>query len=227
MEIHRREQLRFRPGLIAGHWPKAVRVASVGLGALVVARSVRSRSRASIALAGAGAALIARAVLNRSLSQLFGDVVMPAERLSRRLAVGAPVDDVYDFWSDPGNFPLFMSFVREVVREPDGSLRWKLRGASGLEWVTSALELLPDQRVSWKSLPGALIAMECEAKMEPLDAVSTDLRVALTFAPPGGALGAFLLRRLRFDPRDRIDGDLATMRTLVESTHSARIERSS
>src|SRR3990170_768568 len=71
--------------------------------------------------------------------------------------INAPVEEVFEEFSDFEGFPRFMPNVREVSTAGEGRLRWEVAGPSGTitEWNAVVTELVPNQVVAWRNEPGS------------------------------------------------------------------------
>lgn len=223
MEIESiKNEFHYQPGFIVGHWPNWVRMASTISGVILIFGAKRRHGTFRLISTSVGMALIARAITNQDLTQLIGTLILPVLSMKRTLDVAAPVEAVYDFLKDFSNYPKFMSFIEEVFVDQIGTLTWTARAPGGtqVQWRTSVHALQPHQRVSWKSIPGSLIATEGVIQMKPT-AFGTHLDIQLSYAPPVGALGYAVGHILGFDPKSKIDEDLKVLEHLLTQKERA------
>ncbi len=208
----------YRPDFISGHWGPGLRVAAGAAGSLMLARGRQLGGATGFVAAGVGTLLLARAITNRDVTHLIGAVVLPVVSLRRTILISASIEEVYEFWAEFANYPRFMSFVRDVQVNETGGLRWTARGplSAHVYWDTDVLDLVRNQRITWKSVPGSLIATEGKVEFEDAGQGSVRLRIELSFAPPAGAPGYAIAHLLGFDPSERIDEDLEVMKLLIE-----------
>src|SRR4051795_5900458 len=77
-------------------------------------------------------------------------------RVEKELVVNAPVERVYQLWTDFENFPKFMEHVQEVRRSGDSNLHWKahIGGRTG-EWDARVVGLVETRSVTWRSTNGS------------------------------------------------------------------------
>ena len=76
---------------------------------------------------------------------------------SVEVEVDAPIDLVWDLWSDLEQMPQWMKWIESVKildEEPELS-RWKL-ASGGLEftWLSRILKIVPHQMIQWESVDG-------------------------------------------------------------------------
>jgi uncharacterized membrane protein len=238
LELHAgRSAPRLRgPGHTDGHlplerdvWPRSWRLgagsAGVALGASGLALLRGWHLRSGLALTTAGAALVARAAGNRPLGQLLGmDPNRHVIDVRRTVIVRMPVSEVFRFWAQVENFPLFMEHVLEVtVSSRDGRRsHWQVRGPAGvpLRWDAEVTRLVPDELFAWKTLPGSQVEHAGAVHFEEMGPDLTWVQVRMVYVPPAGTLGHLVATILGSDPERRIEEDLARLKSLLEDLHT-------
>ncbi|CAM3052242.1 SRPBCC family protein [Prescottella defluvii] len=69
-----------------------------------------------------------------------------------QIDIGAPVDLVYDQWTEFADFPRFMKKLEQVEQVSDEKLRWKAQVFwSHRSWESTILEQVQDERIVWRS----------------------------------------------------------------------------
>jgi uncharacterized membrane protein len=139
--------------------------------------------------------------------------------IQKTLYIEAPIDQVYSFWSNYENFPLFMSHVREVEDQGDGHSHWRVSGPGGvpIEWNAVLTQQTPNEVIAWRSQAGSMLE---NAGMIRFTAAGTGTRVDLRFCyhPPAGGAGQAVVELLGVDPRAKLNEDLGRMKSLLEAT---------
>ena len=139
--------------------------------------------------------------------------------IQKTLFIEAPIDQVYSFWSNYENFPLFMSHVREVEDLGDGRSHWSVRGPGGMpiEWNAVLTQQTPNEVISWRSEPGSMLE---NAGIIRFSTGESGTRVDLRFCyhPPAGGAGQAVAELLGSDPRAKLNEDLGRMKALLEAT---------
>ena len=139
--------------------------------------------------------------------------------IQKTLYIDAPVDQVYAFWSNYENFPLFMSHVREVEDLGGGRSHWSVSGPGGLpiDWSAVLTQQVPEQVIAWKSEAGSMLE---NAGVIRFAAAGSGTRVNLRFCyhPPAGGAGVAVVQLLGSDPRAQLNEDLGRMKSLLEAT---------
>ena len=138
--------------------------------------------------------------------------------IQKTLFVDAPVDRVYEFWSDYENFPLFMSNVREVRDLGGGRSHWVVSGPGGypIEWDAMLTEQVPAETLAWRSRPGSLLENAGVVRFRS-EGAGTRVDFRLCYNPPAGGAGQAVVELLGADPRAKVNEDLGRLKALLES----------
>ena len=136
--------------------------------------------------------------------------------IQKTLRIEAPVDQVYAFWRDYRNFPLFLSKVRQVEDLGAGRSRWVLDGPVGaLEWNATITVEAPGALLAWRSEPGAVLE-NAGAVRFAREGTGTRLDLRFCYNPPTEA-GAAVAELFGADPRAQLNQDLGRLKSLLES----------
>jgi uncharacterized membrane protein len=139
--------------------------------------------------------------------------------IQKTLYIEAPVEQVYAFWSNYENFPLFMSHVREVEDLGAGRSHWRVSGPGGvpIEWDATLTEQIPGSVIAWRSEPGSMLE---NAGVIRFTSSGSGTLVSLRFCyhPPAGGAGQAVAELLGTDPRGKLNEDLGRMKSLLEAT---------
>jgi hemerythrin superfamily protein/carbon monoxide dehydrogenase subunit G len=105
-------------------------------------------------------------------------------KVETRITVDAPVDKVYDQWTQFEKFPQFMSGVSSVTQVSDDRVHWVAQiGGVRREWDAKILEQVPDTKVAWAATEGATNAGA--VYFQSLGGDRTEVRLALEYEPEG------------------------------------------
>jgi uncharacterized membrane protein len=133
--------------------------------------------------------------------------------IEQSIEVEAPLDRVYNQWTQFEEFPQFMDGVEQIRQLDDTHLHWVAEfGGSRHEWDAEITEQKPDERVAWRNTDGKDNAGV--VTFHRLGDDHTRVMVQMDFVPEGikeklgSALGA---------PDRRIKGDLERFKELVEA----------
>jgi uncharacterized membrane protein len=132
---------------------------------------------------------------------------------TKSIEVDAPLQTVYNQWTQFEAFPQFMEGVEEVRQEGDKRLFWRARiGGKEKSWEARITDQVPDVCIAWESISGA--RNTGVVMFEGLDADKTRVSVTIDYEPEsalektGDALGF---------PSGRVEGDLKRFREFIES----------
>ena len=137
--------------------------------------------------------------------------------LKKTIHVNAPVDQVFELWSNFEGFPRFMNNVMEVTDLGQGRSRWVVKGPAGtrVQWTAEVTRVEPGKLLSWQSEPGAVVENNGTVRFERVGE-GTRVEVLLCYAPPGGTVGRGVAFFLGEDPKAQMDEDLARFKALLE-----------
>jgi uncharacterized membrane protein len=140
------------------------------------------------------------------------------QRVERFVEIDAPVELVFDRFSDFESFPRWMRGVRAVRRTGRGRTRWVRETATPdvyAEWEAELTVFEPDHRVVWRSVRGDIRA-DGEAVVSETREGTTLLHVVVGFGTPLGRSGAGAARFYGGNPGRQLEEDLERFGRLVE-----------
>jgi uncharacterized membrane protein len=200
------------------NWPPGVRVVMGAVGGALVLNALAGRRGAVGFLGGlGGAALIARSSTNMSIDRLVG-VRRTAMDLQKCIDFAAPVEQVFEAFSQLDRFPEFMKHVREVHVRGDGTSQWVVEGPMGgtISWEAVTTRLEPNRLIGWRTLPGSPVEHAGLLRFEPTEG-GTRVLVTMSYTPPAGALGHAVARLFGADPKSELHDDLLRMKVFLET----------
>jgi uncharacterized membrane protein len=139
--------------------------------------------------------------------------------IQKTLYINAPVDQVYAFWTNYENFPLFMSHVREVEDLGGGRSHWRISGPGGvpIEWNALLTQQTPGEVIAWRSEAGSMLENSGIILFSPSGS-GTRVNLRVCYHPPAGGAGQAVAELLGSDPRAKLNEDLGRMKSLLEAT---------
>jgi uncharacterized membrane protein len=139
--------------------------------------------------------------------------------IQKTIYIDAPVEQVYGFWSNYENFPLFMSHVREVADLGDGRSHWKVSGPGGvpIEWNARLTQQTPNEVIAWRSEAGSMLENAGIIRFTS-DGSGTRVDLRFCYQPPAGGAGQAVIELLGSDPRAKLNEDLGRLKALLEAT---------
>lgn len=203
---------------------------AIDLAALGAGMSSRNASRVRGAAAAVGlVGITAVDVLAAVKAQRDGNGHQPAQPGTRNLraavTVWRPPEEVYRFWRDLENLPSFMYHLKSVTVDSAGRSHWVTNSPLGdrVEWDAETTEDVPNERIAWKSLPGAKVENHGRVQFTPTpDGRGTEIRVTMSYAIPGGTLGKAVATLLGESPEQQVNDDLRRLKQLLETGRVVR-----
>lgn len=135
------------------------------------------------------------------------------ETVEKSCEVNVPVNTAYNQWTQFEDFPQFMEGVKEVRQLDDTHLHWHAEVAGkDKEWDAQITEQIPDKRIAWRSVSGALNGGV--VTFHRIDDNTTRIMVQMDYEPEGvvenvgDAMGVF---------SRRVQGDLERFKDFIES----------
>jgi uncharacterized membrane protein len=220
------------------------RVGSVALGAALVAYGVRRRDPAGLAAALFGGAFVLRGATGRcpvyeslGVSTGSADAILggqsrsdvagrgatvnarKAVRVERSVMIESPREEVYAFWHDFENLPKFMRHLVSVRVDSATRSHWVAEGPMGhvVEWDAELVNDVPDTLIAWKSVGDADVPNAGSVHFYDMPAGrGTMVTVMLEYEPPGGRVGAAIVRLFGEDPEREVRDDLRHFKELME-----------
>ncbi len=134
------------------------------------------------------------------------------EKIEKSIDVDAPIQTVYNQWTQFEEFPRFMEGVKSVKQLDDKRLHWVAEiGGKEKEWNARITEQIPDRKIAWQSEAGEYTAGT--VMFQPAGNNRTRVQLELCYDPKGfventgDALGFV---------SGRVKGDLERFKEFIE-----------
>lgn len=216
------------------------RLATAAVGSVLLTAGIRRRSLSGTLMAVGGGWLIARGISGsdrpvRALSSMISGgrsrdeagVPEDAPAVKRSITVGAPADELTEYWRDPEQVTQLMGSFAEVTGAGEDRLHWKVQPPRGpsVTWETEIVEDRPGELLRWKSVEGSPITNEGTVRFRsaPGDR-GTEVTLELAFDPPGGTIGDAMIQRLGVVPKAVAGNALDRFKSLVETGEIPSLE---
>lgn len=161
------------------------------------------------------------------LVALQGAKAGPAANLFRRelreqrtVTINRPAAELYEFWRNEENAPLWMEHIDRVVSLSSTHSRWVMRGPGDtpMEWESEITEDRHGHAIAWRSVPGSKIEQAGRVEFQELaNGRGTEVRVKMIYRIPGGIFGSSLATLLGFHPEQQIRENLRHFKMLMEA----------
>jgi uncharacterized membrane protein len=192
---------------------------ALGAGSALAILGLSRRSRAGLALA-AGGGLLAYAGSRAASRQ--GQLIA-----SSTMQINCSPQEVYGFWRNFENLPLFMRHLDSVSTLGDGLSRWVAAGPLGsrVHWDAEIVAERENELISWRSVPGSDVEVDgyVEFRKAPGNR-GTFLSANVIYNPPAGKIGGTIAKLLGKDPAFLMRQDLRRLKALIEAGEIPTVE---
>lgn len=179
------------------------RIVSIFTGAWLVGSAISKVDKSPISslfkLLGAGYLLYRGISGNDLVNGLLGrrkpDRHTASVNIRTTVSIDNPKEEVYYFWRQLNNLPVFMKHLLSVEETDPFHSHWVVRGPGGigtLEWDAEIVKEVPGELIGWRSLPGSSIATAGRVTFREAYNGATEIDVMITYRPPAGYVGSGL-----------------------------------
>lgn len=143
-----------------------------------------------------------------------------AIHVTKSVTIERPVGQIYRYWRNLENLPRVMGHLESVRELPDGRSHWIAKGPVGtkIEWDAEILVDRENEIISWRSVEGATVPNEGTVRFKDIgNGQRTEVKVAFTYHPPGGAVGAGIAKLFGEEPSKQVDDDLRRLKRELET----------
>ncbi len=151
------------------------------------------------------------------------------EEVRRTITIACSPEDAYRFWRNLENLPRFVAHLESIAVLDERRSHWIAKAPAGtsVEWDAEIIEDRPNDRIAWRSLPGADIESSGAVYFEPAPGGrGTEVSVEIRYQPPFGAAGKALAKLLGEEPGQQTDGDLRRLKQVLETGEVVRSDAS-
>ncbi len=144
----------------------------------------------------------------------------PAISVTQSIIINAPPAELYGFWKNAENLPLFMQHLESVSQVNETVSHWVAKAPAGtcVEWDAEIIDDQPQRRLGWRTLPGSQVTHEGMVSFEPATAGrGTVVRVEMLYVPPAGKAGMWIARLFGEEPGLQVADDLRHLKQLLET----------
>jgi uncharacterized membrane protein len=139
--------------------------------------------------------------------------------VSKALTINKSAAELYEFWRNFSNLPVFMRHLESVVVLDEKTSHWIAKAPLGqtVQWDAEVTSDIPNERIGWKSLEGADIANSGVVEFLSTRNRGTEIKVTMTYEAPGGKLGEWIAWALGEEPSIQVAEDLRRFKSLMET----------
>jgi uncharacterized membrane protein len=136
------------------------------------------------------------------------------------VSINRPRHELYDFWRDFRNLPIFMENIESVVMIDPLRSHWKVKGPADsiVEWDSVITEDIPGQLISWTSTEDASVPNSGRIEFrDSSNGRGTVVTATITYDPPATRLGALVAKAFGREPKVQARRDLRRFKQLMET----------
>jgi len=144
----------------------------------------------------------------------------PRIAVTETITVNSAPEELYRFWKNLENLPLFMDHLESVSEVNARVSHWVAKAPAGtsVEWDAEIVDDQPERRIGWRTLPGSQVIHEGMVSFEPATAGrGTIVRVDMLYIPPAGKVGVWIARMFGEEPALQVADDLRRLKQLLET----------
>lgn len=136
------------------------------------------------------------------------------------VTIGKPPEEVYRFFRDFQNLPLFMKDLKEIQTLSPKRTKWVVQLDEGpqVEWEAEITTERPNEMISWKSVEGSQVSTEGSVWFRPApEGFGTIVSLAMDYSVPGGKLTEWLTMLKGEDPDSLTFTNLRRLKCFLET----------
>jgi uncharacterized membrane protein len=136
------------------------------------------------------------------------------------ITINKPPMEVYTFWRNLENLPLFMKHLESVTETDHLNSEWKAKGPGGIGQVSWKAQILMDERgkmLSWHSLPGSTIDNAGKVLFKDSGDGQTEVDVTLSYHAPLGIAGEAAAKLINPLFEKMVRRDIESLKAYLES----------
>ncbi|HKO97805.1 MAG TPA: SRPBCC family protein [Pyrinomonadaceae bacterium] len=209
---------------------KIERIASAIGGGALIGYALKSRSKGGVALGLLGAGLLYRGASGQCEAyRAFGintaatpasDEIARDVHVEESITINRSPAELYKFWRDFENLPLFMEDLESVTKVDKNLSHWVAKGPGGktIEWDAEIYNEKEGELIAWRSLSGSDVANAGSVHFTPApDGRGTYLKVTLNYNPPGGKAAALFAKLFGQEPGQLVEHNLKRLKQFLET----------
>jgi uncharacterized membrane protein len=142
------------------------------------------------------------------------------ELIGRTVTIDRPRQELYAFWRDFRNLPLFMENIQSVTLLDEQRSHWVVRAPADrtVEWDAVIIEDEPGRTIAWSSTEDASVRNSGRIEFrDSSNARGTEVTATIVYDPPAGAVGRLVAKLFQREPKVQARQDLRRFKQLMET----------
>jgi len=142
----------------------------------------------------------------------------------KSVRIDAPVEKVFEFFSDPGRIGSLLPYVTNAERVAPDRVRWTLEGPAGIgrmAFEERVVEAVENERIRFEGGPDSPIRYAGETRFRP-DGEGTRVELRFRYFPPGGTIVNAAASFFGVDPKTQFELGLNRIKHYFEEGGVAR-----
>lgn len=177
----------------------------------------------------AGGALLVGAGLTYAVVkavQSAADTVAREVHVETSIMIDRSPEELYAFWRDFKNLPLFMKNLVSVEDTGANRSHWIAKSINGtVAWDAEIFNEKPNELIAWRTLESSDVVNAGSVRFQKApQGHGSYLKVTVNYNPPGGKIAATIAQLLGGEPAQLIREDLRRLKQLMETGEIATID---
>jgi uncharacterized membrane protein len=148
-------------------------------------------------------------------------------KVEKSVTINQPAERLFQYWRNFENLPQIMQHLEAVQVLNEQRSHWRAKAPAGMtvEWDAEIITEEPNRLLGWRSVGDAQIPNAGSVRFDPLpNDRGTIVKVALSYEPPGGKLGAWLAKLFGEEPEQQVADDLRRFKQMMEAGEVATVK---
>lgn len=141
--------------------------------------------------------------------------------IERKIVVNQPADVLYQFWRGLDKLPGIMGGLKSITVLDQKRSHWVIVGPLGknIEWDSELAEDVPNRQLGWRTVGKSDVHSTGAIEFSPCpDGRSTEVKLRLKYAPPGGRLGFALAKLFERKPVQQVEESMREFKKRMENS---------
>ncbi|HEY9726127.1 MAG TPA: SRPBCC family protein [Chroococcales cyanobacterium] len=198
----------------------------IGGGALVLLGLKQGSLRGALTALAGGGLIYRGATAQTGIQDALGMNQSITVEKSVTISNKSP-EELYHFWRNFENLPRFMKHVKHIQVIDNTRSHWIASAPMGasVEWDADIIKDEENRLIAWASVEGADIDNSGFVRFKPAPSGrGTEVKVAIEYNPPGGAVGDAIAKLFGEEPKQQIGDELSRFKMLMEAGEIATNE---